>query len=72
MKLFELPEIVRDAILSSAVGVAVRLEDHEFNHFWNNVLGSDYVDPKKDAPVKEAVVKPISPLTTTGYVPDPK
>lgn len=61
MKLFELPEIVRDAILSSAVGVAVRLEDHEFNHFWNNVLGSDYVDPKKAVPAKDSVVQAIKP-----------
>lgn len=59
MKLFELPEIVRDAILSSAVGVAVRLEEHEFHHFWNKVLKDDYVDPRKAAPAKDSVVQAI-------------
>lgn len=61
MKLFELPEIVRDAILSSAVGVAVRLEEHEFHHFWNKVLSDDYHDPLKAAPAKTSVVQSIKP-----------
>lgn len=61
MKLFELPEIVRDAILSSAVGVAAHADEHDFIRFWNNVLGSDYVDPKKAAPAKDSVVQAIKP-----------
>ncbi len=73
MKLFALPEIVSDAILGSAVGVASQLDPTDFVNFWNETLSADYSDPMPVAKDKEvSPLRAISPMTTQGYIPEHK
>lgn len=73
MKLFELPEMVKEAVLGSAIAAAAKHEDpNDFVQFWDEVLRSDYSNPLPEPVTKPAEVRPISSLTTAGYIPDPK
>lgn len=73
MKLLELPEMVQQAVLGSAIAAAAKYEDpNDFVQFWDLVLRSDYSNPLPEPSTKPAEVRPISALTTTGYIPDPK
>lgn len=73
MKLFELPDMAREAVLGSAIAAAAKHDAaRSFVLFWNQVLGSQYSNPLPEFATKPVEVRAISSLTTTGYIPDPK